>query len=523
MLMKKPKDGPAPSAPDPRQPPHNIEAEQALLGAILLNNEALDRVRDIVGPAHFFDPLHGRVFEAMQGFIARGRVANPVTLRSLFESEEPLGAITVPIYLGRLASHGTSIINAADYARTVRDAADRRGLIQIAQEMESRAYDAGDETDAQLEDAERSLFALARDGAVATHEHTMRSAFVDVIESVSHAYQRSTGLRGRSTGFKSLDFKLGGLAGSDLIVLAGRPSMGKTALAANIFFNVAKDLAAEWEVEQAKPIEDRERRGEVSFYSLEMSASQLAMRMAAPIVGIPALRMSRGDISEREFTRLAEITGQLSELPVHIDTTGAISLPAMIARARRRKRLHNTQLIVVDYLQLMTSGERDGNRVAEITRITAGLKAMAKELGVPVLALSQLSRKVEERDDRRPQLADLRESGSIEQDADIVMTVYRDEYYLERKIGVREKASAKRGKDQQEDIMSLEAALVDAEDWAEVAILKHRHGPVGTVKMGFESVFTRFYDRGELDPPLGRGRRDASDRAAELKLSGGQS
>ena len=464
---------PDPEAQTARQTPHNIEAEQALLGAILINNAAYERFADQLEAAHFFDPLHGRIFAATAKLIANGRQVTPVTLKGMFEGER-IGSLSVAQYLGRLAAQATSVINARDYARTIREFALRRDLILIGEDMVNLAYDGTAEASPteQIEVAEKRLFQLGEHGSAIAYDVEIAGALAGAVDMIAAAYQRDGGLAGLPTGFAALDHQLGGLAPSDLIILAGRPSMGKTALATNIAFSVAGLLA--------------DQGGEVSFYSLEMSPEQLVMRQLAQQVGIPSERMRRGAISEAEFARIADGARALAKLPLHIDATGGLTIPQLMTRARRRKRLKDTRLILVDYLQLMTSGStfRD-NKVAEVTAISNALKALAKELGVPVIALSQLSRQVENREDKRPQLSDLRESGSIEQDADIVLFVFREEYYLKRAEPPETKPEAH---------AAWRNQLEMAQGLAEVIVGKHRHGPVGTVKLAFSEAFTRFAD-----------------------------
>jgi replicative DNA helicase len=473
-VVSLPHSKPGPEAQTARQAPHNIEAEQALLGAILINNAAYERLADQLEAAHFFDPLHGRIFAAVAKLIASGRRVTPVTLKGIFEGER-IGALSVAQYLGRLAAHATSVINARDYARTIRELALRRDLILIGEDMVNLAYNGATEASPaeQIEAAEKRLFQLGEHGTAVAYECEIAGALTGAVDMIAAAYQRDGGLAGLPTGFTALDRQLGGLAPSDLIILAGRPSMGKTALATNIAFSVAGLLADQG-------------GGEVSFYSLEMSPEQLVMRQLAQQVGIPSERMRRGAISEAEFARITDGARALAKLPLHIDATGGLTIPQLMTRARRRKRLKDTKLILVDYLQLMASGSafRD-NKVAEVTAISNALKALAKELGVPVIALSQLSRQVENREDKRPQLSDLRESGSIEQDADIVLFVFREEYYLKRAEPPETKPETRAAWSNQ---------LEMAKGLAEVIVGKHRHGPVGTVKLAFSEAFTRFAD-----------------------------
>jgi replicative DNA helicase len=486
-----------------RQAPHNIEAEQALLGAILINNEAFDRVGSIE-PHHFFDPIHARIFEAMRAEVAAARTFTPVTLARHFLDAPVVGKITVSQYLGRLAAAATSVINARDYARTVYDLWVRRELVLIGEDIVNTAYDAVPEFSppAQIEEAEARLFALGDLGANRSHEASAAQAVESTLRMINSAYQTNTGgrdgLSGLSTGFVDLDRRLGGMAPENLLILAGRPSMGKSALAANIAFNAARQLAASWEQQEMpllpadsggraeKPDSRAEgaRKGEVVVYSLEMAVEQLFMRELARKTRIPADRQRRGDINEAEFAALEAAGRNLRQLPIHIDGTGALSIAQLVARSRRRKRLHDTRLIVIDYLQLMASGRNRDNRASEVAEISMALKALAKELKIPILALSQLSRQVENREDKRPQLSDLRESGAIEQDADVVMFVFREEYYLAR--SEPRKGTA--------EYFEWEGELAGCKGMAEIIIGKHRHASVGTTTMFFDGAMTEFAD-----------------------------
>ena len=476
----------AASATEPltfRQAPHNLEAEQALLGAILVNNEALDRVSGFLTPGHFFDPLHGRIYETLATLIHAGKTATPITVKSFFENTEPIDSQTsVPQYLGRLAANATTIINAAEYGRTVYDLSTRRTLIVIGEDMVNTAYDSSVDQPpkGQIEDAESRLYSLAEQNKYGQGFESFQSALVTAIGMANSAFQRSGHLSGASTGLSQLDHKLGGLQRSDLIILAGRPSMGKTALATNIAYNVAKAYKGERSADGTMETKDG---GIVGFFSLEMSSEQLATRILAEQAEISSEKIRRGMIDEHEFRKLSEVAAEMSRIPLFIDQTGGITIAQLSARARKLKRQHGLDLLVVDYLQLLSGTKRgESNRVQEITEITTGLKALAKELVVPIMALSQLSRQVENREDKRPQLSDLRESGSIEQDADVVMFVYREEYYIER-------TKPAEGTPEFSDWMTKMSL---ASGKAEVIIGKQRHGPVGTVELAFEGQFTRF-------------------------------
>ena len=477
----------AEQAPPLRAAPHNIEAEQALLGAILVNNEAQDRVSGFLLPEHFYDPLHAQIYETAAKLIASGKQATPITLRTFFETSEPIDqSTTVPQYLVRLVRDATTVINAHDYARTVYDLAIRRQLIVIGEDMVNDAYDSPVDLapSDQIEEAENRLYSLAEHGKYGQGFLTFGSALTHAIEVANNAYQREGGLSGISTGLRDLDGKMGGLQSSDLIVLAGRPSMGKTALATNIAFNVAKNFRTEKAEDGTETVLDG---AVVGFFSLEMSAEQLATRILAEQAEISSEKIRRGMIDEAEFKRLVQVSQAMAQIPLYIDQTGGITIAQLSARARKLKRQRGLGLLVVDYLQLLSgsSSRSSDNRVQEITEITTGLKALAKELAVPIIALSQLSRQVETRDDKRPQLSDLRESGSIEQDADVVMFVFREEYYVER---------TKPADADQAAFLAWQEKMASVHGKAEVIIGKQRHGPVGTVTLAFEGAFTRFSD-----------------------------
>ena len=435
---------PDPGTPAYRSAPHNIEAEQSLLGAILVNNDAFYRVSDFLEPKHYFEPIHQTIYETAGSLIRMGKVATPVTLKTFVPADTDIGGMTVGQYLARLAAEATTIINAQDYGRTIYELALRRDLIRIGEDMVNVAFDAPVDfaPRAQIEDAERRLYELAESGRYDGGFQGFAQAMKVALDMAANAYQRDGKLSGIATGLRDLDTKMGGLQRSDLIIVAGRPGMGKTALATNIAYNVAK--AYESQV-QADGTMKSVNGGVVGFFSCEMSAEQLATRILAEQTGISSSLIRRGGISQSEFDKIRDYTIELQPLPLYVDETGGLSISQLTARARRLKRQKGLDLIVVDYIQLLQgSGKRgNDNRVQEVTEITTSLKALAKELNVPIIALSQLSRQVESRDDKRPQLSDLRESGSIEQDADVVMFVYREEYYLqnkEPKLGTAEHA-----------------------------------------------------------------------------------
>ena len=464
-----------------RTPPHNLEAEQALLGAILINNDAFDRVSDFLRSEHFAEEIHRRIFEVAGSLIRAGKLATPVTLKT-FLGEHDLGGVTVPQYLARLASEATTIINAYDYGRGVYDLAMRRELISIGEDVVNVAYDAPVDSSPrdQIEEAERRLYQIAEAGRYDGGFQRFSDSLKTAMDMAARAYQRDGKLSGIATGLADLDRQMGGLQASDLVILAGRPGMGKTALATNIAFNVANGYEG-----RTRPdgVVEAANGGIVGFFSLEMSAEQLATRIIAEQSGVASYKLRRGEITERDFHLLADTTQVMQQVPFYIDQTGGISIAQLTARARRLKRQRGLDLLVIDYLQLLSgSRARSDNRVQELTEITTGLKALAKELNIPILACSQLSRQVEQRDDKRPQLSDLRESGSIEQDADVVLFVYREEYYLKN----REPRPGT------EEHIAWMAQMENAHGRAEVIIGKQRHGPTGTIELQFDAEVTRF-------------------------------
>ncbi len=469
-----------------RTPPHNIEAEQALLGSVLVNNVAYERIGEILQPEDFYDPVHGRIYEAISTLINRGQIADPKTLRGLFDSDPALAPLGGAQYLGDLAASIISIINVEDYARLIHDLYLRRQLITLGEDVVNEAYRHDLDLPAvrQIEGTEQRLFELAKTGELDRGFVKLEKALVVSLKMAEEAHKRDSHVTGVTTGLRDLDRKLGGLQKSDLIILAGRPSMGKTALATNIAFNAARA----WGEREGK------EGSAVAFFSLEMSSEQLATRLLGEHASVPSDKIRRGEIKTDDFTKFLEAAKTLSRAPLYIDDTPGLSVAGLRTRARRLKRtVPHLGVIVIDYLQLLHgTSRRDDNRVQEVSEITRNLKALAKELEIPVLALSQLSRAVEMREDKRPQLADLRESGSIEQDADVVMFVYREEYYHARaeptrrqdedesKFNTRHQRWMERG----EEIRNI----------AEVVIAKQRHGPIGTVELHFDGPFTRFSD-----------------------------
>jgi replicative DNA helicase len=478
---------PAESAGDIlRTPPHNYEAERALLGALLMNNRAFERVSEFLLDTHFADPVNGRIYHAIAKLVEQGHQANPVTLKTYLERDELIIGAGGIKYLASLAGSAVTIINAGDYGKLVYDLHLRRELIALGENMVNGAFEAQPDETAmdQIATAEQQLFNLASanslEGGFATFETALRIA----IDLASAAHKREGALAGVTTGLRDLDKKLGGLHSSDLLILAGRPSMGKTALATTMAFNAASHF-------RDTP-EDKGKR--VAFFSLEMSAEQLATRILAERSKINSHSIRTGGLSNDDFARLVVAAQELGDLPLDIDDTPAVTVSAIRTRCRRLARQSGLGLIVIDYLQLIAParGERSENRVQEISAITRGLKALAKDLNVPVLALSQLSRAVEQREDKRPQLSDLRESGTIEQDSDVVMFVFREEYYLERaEPSQKPEESSDRF---HERYTQWQQRFAQSHNIAEVLVAKQRHGPIGTVKLHFEANFTHFSD-----------------------------
>ncbi|CCV06028.1 putative replicative DNA helicase, dnaB [Mesorhizobium metallidurans STM 2683] len=471
-----------------REAPNNIEAEQALLGAILVNNDAFYRVSDFLKSGHFYEPLHRKIFEVAAELIRMGKIATPITLKTFLPADEKVGDMTVAQYVVRLAVEAVTVVNAADYGRAIYDLATRRALITVGEDMVNIAYDAPVDMSPseQIEDAERRLFELAETGRYDGGFESFTDAVKTAVDMANAAYMRDGHLSGVATGLRDLDRRMGGLQPSDLIIIAGRPGMGKTSLATNMAFNIAEAYVP---AQQADGSFKAANGGVVGFFSLEMSSEQLATRIISEQTEIPSSKIRRGEISEMDFEKLVACSQTMQKIPLFIDQTGGISIAQLSARARRLKRQRGLDVIVIDYIQLMqgSSAKASQNRVQEITEITTGLKALAKELGVPIIALSQLSRQVESRDDKRPQLSDLRESGSIEQDADVVMFVYREEYYLKNR-------EPKPGTD---EYMKWENEMNEMRGKAEVIVAKQRHGPTGSVSLAFQGEFTRFSDLAE--------------------------
>jgi len=463
--------------PQNNNQPSNIEAEQALLGSVLVNNDIIDEISSIIKPSIFYDPAHVKIYEVVENLNNKGMIANPITLKNFFEKDNMLSEVGGTEYLVKLTRFSGSTKQAVDYAKIIHEMFLRRELVMISDKLSSDTLNANDkEENAEviIENTEKSLFELAERGSFSQSFLKFNQALDQTIEMATIAMQNDQGIVGVPTGLKDLDEKLGGLHKSDLIILAGRPSMGKTALATNIAYNASQHILK------------RQEKSSVAFFSLEMSSEQLSTRILSEQAKIRSDDIRRGKVTEEEINRYIETSRNIYELPLYIDETPAITIATLSNRARRIKRLFGLSLVVVDYIQLMRPGsnKKSEGRVQEISEITQGLKALAKELSVPVLALSQLSRAVEQRDDKQPQLADLRESGSIEQDADVVMFVYREAYYLERKqpkLGSIEHAE-------------WQSKMNDVNGLADIILGKQRHGPTGTIKVEFEGIYTKFKD-----------------------------
>ena len=456
-----------------KEHPNNIEAEQAVIGSVLVTNEIFDEINSIISSVNFYDPMHQKIFNAIESLIYKGMLANPITLKNYFEDEKD--DLNVPEYLVKITKFSTSIRQAIEYSKIIYDMFVRRELIKISEQTIDTAKLNDLDTNGQdiIENSEKLLFDLAEKGSFNSSLTKFDEAMKQTIEMATAAYKNEEGIVGVPTGLRDLDDKLGGLHQSDLIIIAGRPSMGKTSLATNIAFNAAKKL------------QDSKKKSTIAFFSLEMSSEQLSTRILAEQSRIRSNDIRRGRISDEQFDKFLETSKDIAELPLYIDETPAISIAAMSNRARRIKRLFGLDMIIVDYIQLMkgSSFNKDG-RVQEISQITQGLKAIAKELSIPVVALSQLSRQVEQRDDHKPQLSDLRESGSIEQDADVVMFVYREGYYLQRK----------EPREATVEHAEWQAKMNEVAHLAEIIIGKQRHGPVGKILLEFEEQFTKFKD-----------------------------
>ena len=475
-----------------RTPPHNFEAEKALLGAILSNNNAYDSVSDYLRGDHFSDPIHGKIYESVSKLIERGQIADPITLKNFFEQDGSLADIGGNQYLVELAASMVNVINAGEYGKHIHDLFVKRELIDLGHKVVNSAYssDVDYSANQQIEEAEQNLYELSETGEFDGGFQPFKSSVISAIEMAEAAHRSDGKVAGVSTGLTDIDTIIGGLHQSDLVILAGRPSMGKTALATNIAFNAAYDRYKRADNNSA----ENSAGAVVGFFSLEMSAEQLAARILSEQTEIASDKIRKGLLTNEEFDKLVVASQTLHNLPIYIDDTPALSVGMLRTRARRLKREHDLGLVVVDYLQLMESAGKSDNRVQEIASITRGLKTIAKELDVPVLALSQLSRAVEQREDKRPQLSDLRESGTIEQDADVVAFIFREAYYLERTqpIQRQDELPDKYG----ERLFKWEERLGEVRNQSEIIVAKQRHGPTGVVKLYFDGTYTRF---GDLD------------------------
>ncbi len=458
-----------------KKQPSNIDAEQALLGSILVNNDIIDEVANMINPTSFYDPVHTKIYEVIEILNNKGMIANPITLKNYFEKDNMLNEVGGTEYLVKLTRFSGSVKQAIDYAKVVHEMYLRRELVLISDNLSSETLNAKEQNAEKIiENTEKSLFDLAERGSFSQSFLKFNQALDQTIETATQAMKSDKGIVGVPTGLTDLDEKLGGLHKSDLVILAGRPGMGKTALATNIAYHAAQNILS------------RQEKSSIAFFSLEMSSEQLSTRILSEQARIKSDDIRKGKVTEEEINRYIETSRNIYNLPLFIDETPAITIATLSNRARRIKRLFGVSLIVVDYIQLMRSpsSSRNENRVQEVSEITQGLKALAKELKVPVLALSQLSRAVEQRDEKKPQLSDLRESGSIEQDADVVMFVYREAYYLENKqpkLGSIEHAE-------------WQSKMNDVNGLADIILGKQRHGPTGVVKVEFEGIYTKFKD-----------------------------
>ncbi|MEO6198503.1 MAG: replicative DNA helicase [Sphingomicrobium sp.] len=465
--------------------PQNVEAEAALLGALMIDNRLVEDVQLKLRPEHFFEPVHARIYEAILRVTDNNRIANPVTLKPLFEADEAMKEVGGPAYLGQLTGSGAAVIGARDFAQQIYDLALLRALIEVGRGLVEGALDTSDEVAplAQIEKAETELYKVAEEGGADGRAKNFSDATKEALEMAERALNSGGHLSGITTGLDSLNGKIGGLHNSDLTIIAGRPGMGKSALGTNIAFAAAQRLIRDLEDGIDK---EKSAGAGVAIFSLEMSADQLATRILAEESGISSENLRMGKISQQEFRHLARAAGELQNLPLYIDDTPGLTIAALRTRARRLKRQKGIGMIVVDYLQLLQGTGRSGheNRVQEISEISRGLKQLAKELNVPVIGLSQLSRAVEQREDKRPQLSDLRESGSIEQDADIVLFIYREDYYL----------AAKQPADDHPDFPAWQEEMARAYGRAEVIVAKQRHGSTGKVRLKFDSRITKFSD-----------------------------
>ena len=458
-----------------RELPHNIEAEQGILGAILLNNDILYDISEIIEVDHFFEDIHQKIYGVISKIVAKGQMATPITLKNYFEIEKTLEDIGGSNYLARLANAAVSLDYAKNYAQIIYDLAVRRSLYNLGGKLSFSAIESEIDINPSklIEEAEKDLYQISEKGIQSHNIQTFKTSIEEAVELATKAFEKDSSVVGISSDFRDLDQKLGGFHPSDLIIIAGRPSMGKTSLATNIAFNVAKDA-----------FKNKDKDSSVLFFSLEMSSEQLATRILSEQAKISSNEIRRGNLSENDLESLVNVSKNILEIPLFIDDTPAINIATLSSRARRLKRKHGLGIIVVDYLQLLRPSKQSKNesRVLEISEITQGLKALAKEINIPIIALSQLSRQVEQREDKKPMLSDLRESGSIEQDSDVVMFIFREEYYLEKTAPTPGSA----------DFIDWQQKMEEIHGQADLLISKQRHGPTGNIKLSFESKFTRF-------------------------------
>ena len=455
--------------------PHNIEAEQGILGAILLNNEIFYDINEILNVEHFYEPIHRTIFDVIHKLISKGQLATPITLKSYFEIEKNLEEIGGSNYLARLANSAVSLDFAKNYAQIIYDLAVRRGLYELGGKVQNASIESDLEIKPSdlIEQAEKELYQISEKGISSNRVQTFKSSIEDAIELATKAFEKDSSVVGLSSDFRDLDTKLGGFHPSDLIIIAGRPSMGKTSLATNIAFNIAKSAH-----------QNKDTNSSVLFFSLEMSSEQLATRILSEQAKISSNDIRRGNLSENDLDNLVSVSKNILEIPLFIDDTPAVNIGTLSSRARRLKRKNGLGAIIIDYLQLLrpSKSSRNESRVLEISEITQGLKALAKEMNIPIIALSQLSRQVEQREDKKPQLSDLRESGSIEQDSDVVMFIYREEYYLEKNAPSPGTA----------EFIEWQQKMDEIHGQADLLIMKQRHGPTGNIKLSFDAKYTRF-------------------------------
>ena len=466
---------PKESTPISREAPMNIGAEQALLGAIISNNLALEKVENFLEPKHFSSKINGLIFKTLKKLISNDQVADLNTLKIFLENEDDFIDNGGMSYLLKISENSISIINSKQYGELIYDLFIRRKLINLGTNLINESYENFEEQDSNeiIENIESNLFNLTNEGETQKGPKQFDNILEDTIEYAEKAFKKSEDVVGLKTGLNDFDKKIGGLHRSDLIIVAGRPSMGKTAFATNIASNICNNKKST-------------KKTNVLFFSLEMSSEQLATRILSEISKISSEGIRTGNLSKNEFEKLIKSSENLKDLSLFIDDSPALTISSIRTRSRRLKRKQGLDLIIIDYLQLLSGESRNlnDNRVKEISDITRGLKAIAKELNIPIVALSQLSRKVEDREEKRPQLADLRESGSIEQDADLVVFLYREEYYLAR---------TEPPEGTEKHIMWT-SKMEKVHNIAEAIVAKHRHGPISRVKLHFSAANTKFSD-----------------------------